>query len=442
MADIKIITPTVKRIPARARGPLSSEEYNDFQDQVYFDITNLSESVNSLYASQLRSMRTFESELINIKRRIDALDQITDYKEFTNGKTQSNVDRYIDFHDSSNVIYLDSIAANKQAELKSQFGEIYLPANGVENKFFNFSLRTNQIVMPPDFSVDVVSRFDKGDGTGIKDYEYGGIVDPGSPENAFNGINETYWQRMVTLPLESTVEQVEVQLTAIVPAGISAQANLLEVVPFPEGTTDIVSISTSPNLTSAFTLLDTFAEINNASATRYHFTPRDVEQVRIRLRCRHWRELNGKKVFLYGLQELGLKLVDYNKTISTDSAFGDSITAIVKLNAPEGHTFKNLFRVDPRPNFYLEDASNRHIRLRLSTSPNFLNVKWDSAQNILPQQGISTGVSLGNSSTLYAIYTLKYVASSGGYQSPFPVGTTPTIKGLGLLFSTTPTNGL
>jgi len=442
MADIKIITPTVKRVPARARGPLSSEEYNDFQDQVYFDITNISESVNTLYTSNARSNRSFESENINIKRRLDALENALHYKEFVNGKTQTNVDRYIDFHDASNVLYLDTLANTKRAELKSQFGEIYLPANGVDNKFFNFSLRTNQIVAPPDFSVNVTAIFDKADGNGIKNYEYGGIVDPGMPENAFNGINESYWQRAITFPLESTVEQVEIEITAIVPAGISSQANLLELVPFPEGTVDVTSIGTSPNLSSSFTALDNFAETNDVVATRYHFSPREVEQIRIRLRCRHWREINGKKVFLYGLQEVGLKLVDYNKVTSSDVAFGDSITAIVKIPAPEGHVFNKLFRVDPKPNFYLEDASNRHVRLRLSSTPDYLNVKWDSAQNVLPQQGISTGVSLGNVSMLYAIYTLKFVSSSGGYQSPFPVGTTPTVKGLGLLFSTTPINGL
>jgi len=442
MADLKIINPTIQRTPARARGPLSSEEYNDFQDRVYSDILNISESLNSLYNTYFRIVRSFETDNISTKRRLDALENSLLYKEFVNGKMQIKVDRYIDFHDASNVIYPDNLSADKRAELKSQFGEIYLPANGIENKFFNFSLRNNQVVPPADLTVEVTSQFDKVDGNGIQDFEYGGDVDAGTPTNAFNGINESQWLRSITFPLESNVEQVEVQLTAIVPAGISSQANLIEIVPFPEGTVDITDIATASDLSASFVTIDNFVEIRDVSSIRCHFSPRDVEQIRIRLRCRHWRELNGKKVFLYGLQEVGLKLVDYNKTNNSDISFGDNITAVVKIDAPEGHVFGNLYRIDPRPNFFLEDSSNRHVRLRISTTPNLLNVKWDSAQNVLPQQGITSGIALGNPSTVYAIYTLNFVSNSGGLQSPFPVGTTPVLKGLGLLFSATPVNGL
>jgi hypothetical protein len=252
MADLKIINPTIQRTPARARGPLSSEEYNDFQDRVYSDILNISESLNSLYNTYFRIVRSFETDNISTKRRLDALENSLLYKEFVNGKMQIKVDRYIDFHDASNVIYPDNLSADKRAELKSQFGEIYLPANGIENKFFNFSLRNNQVVPPADLTVEVTSQFDKVDGNGIQDFEYGGDVDAGTPTNAFNGINESQWLRSITFPLESNVEQVEVQLTAIVPAGISSQANLIEIVPFPEGIVDITDIATASDLSSSF----------------------------------------------------------------------------------------------------------------------------------------------------------------------------------------------
>jgi hypothetical protein len=158
------------------------------------------------------------------------------------------------------------------------------------------------------------------------------------------------------------------------------------------------------------------------------------------LRCRNWREINGKKVFIYGLQEVGLKLVDYNKTNNADETFGDNITAVVRIAAPRGHVFNSLYRIDTTPDIFLEDASNRHVRLRLSTTPNFSNIKWDSSVNIPPQLGLTTGVSLGGVDTLYAIFTLSYVASGGGTQSPFPIGTTPVLKGLGLLVSVTQTS--
>jgi hypothetical protein len=438
--DNKIVQPRITRAPARTRGPLSSEDYNNFQDQVYSDVIDISTAVNSLNARLVKSLEQSESENQHLRKRVEALEETESYRAFINGKLANKIDKYIDFHNTGSIMFPSTLSSSKRAEFKAQFGEIYLPANGIDNKFYNFSLRNGGIVLPNDFSVDVSGTFDKVDGNGTKDYEYGGTVSAGTPSNAFNGINESAWIRTVTFPMESMVDEVECEITAVVPAGISPQANLLELVPYPDSAIDIQQVSTSPDLTSAFVEIDNFEELNNATAIRYHFSPRDVEQIKIRLRCRNWREINGKKVFVYGLQEVGLKLVDYNKTNNSDETFGNNITAIVKIDSPTGHVFNTLYRVDSFPDFYLEDAANRHVRLRLSTTPDFTGTVWDSAQNILPQHGTTIGVSLGSTSTLYAIYTLKFVTSSGGYQSPFPVGTTPVIKGLGLLFHATQTS--
>jgi len=436
MNEQKIIQPSIIRRPARLRGPFSSDEYNDFQDQVYTDITNLSSAVNGNFSALQRAMINIESELQYLKRRTAAVEESLDYTEYVLGKSGSKIDRSIDFHETSGIIFPDNLSETKRAVFNGQFGEIFLPANVVENRFFNFSLKNGQIVIPTDFRVAVLSVFDKLDGNGLRDYEYGGIVEAGLPENAFNGLNETAWIRTVTFSIDSDVEQVECELTAVVPASVSAQANLLQLNCFPEGSVDVVQLSTSANLTNSFTLLDNFIASQNTVSTRYHFSPRDVEQVRIRLRTRNWREINGKKVFIYGVQELGLQLVDYSKTTSDDQVFGDSITAVVKISSPRNHAFNSIYRIDPWPNFFLEDASSRHIRLRLSKTPDLNNVFWDSKVNQLPQNLGSAGqINTGASSNIYAIYTLKFVSNSGGYQSPFPVGTTPVIKSLGLTFT-------
>jgi len=435
--DNKVVQPSVQRAPARVRGPFSSEDYNNFQDQVFDDIQNLSEVVNILNSKLVKLLNVMESDTQAIRGQIDSLGERLNYKEMVLGKSGARIDKYVDFHDTSTIIFPSNLNASKRAEFKAQFGEIYLPANSIENKFYNFSLRTNQIILSPDFSITVTNTFDKLDGNGTRNYENGGEVNPGTPEYAFNGINELAWVRTVTFPLESTVEEVECQLTITVPSTVSPQANLIEIVPYPNGYVDLLELSTSDDLSSSFVMIDNFEEVNNFNSTRYHFSPRNVEQIRVRLRCRNWRDLNGKKVFMYGLQELGLKLVDYNKSSTNDSNFGDAITAVIKIDAPKSHVFNVLSRLDPYPNFFLEDAGNRHVRLRLSKTPDLSNVVWDSNIHILPQHSTNTGVNLGGASSLYAIFTLQFVKNSGGYSSPFPVGTTPTIKGLGLFFTAT-----
>jgi hypothetical protein len=433
--DIDIVQPSVVRAPARHRGPLSSEDYNNFQDGVYSDVISMSNAINSINNKLKNSLLHMEAENRFLKRKLESVEQSINYQEYTGGKNSLRVSRFIDFHNTKGILFPTTLDESKRAVFKSQFGEIFLPPNGVENKFFNFSLRTGAIVLPDDLVVDVTSQFDKLDGNGTVDFEHGGTVIEGKADNAFNGINESSWVRRVSFSLESDVEEVEVQLTAVVPSGISSQANLVEIITAPEGSVDITEISTSSSLSTAFTVLDNFTENNNATATRYHFSPRNVQQIRVRLRCRNWMEVNGKKVFMYGLQELGLKLVDYDKTYQDSDTFGQNITSIIKIDAPRDHAFNFLYRIDPDPNFFLEDASSRHVNLRLSSTPDFNGLLWDSTLDVPPQLGISTGVDLQGNTTIYAIYTFKFVAGSGGLKSPFPIGTTPTAKGLGLEFN-------
>lgn len=433
--DIKIIQPTVYRKPSRKRGPLSSEELNTFQDQVVFDITNISSATNTLNNNISNANLQLYTEIQYLSRKLKTLEEQNKYVDFVNGKSFVKVISNIDFHDGSNIKYPSNIPPSKFAEYNSQFGEIFLPAIAIENKFYTFSLKNKSIISPNDLLYEIKGTFDKGDGNGTQDYEKGGLVYEGDPLNAFNGIDEKVWIRKVTFPLESNVDEVEVQLTAVVPSGFSSEANVLDIVPFPEGSVDILQVSTSPNLSSAFVSLETFLEQNNSIPTRYHFSPRSVQQVRIVLRCRHWKEISGKKVFVYGLRELGLKLVDYNKTYTSSDSLGQNMTSVIKIDAPKDHVFKNLFRIDPNPNFFLEDTNNRHVRLRLSYNQDHSGVIWDSATNIAPQFGVSNGIAIGGHETIYALYTFKFVDSSGGYNSPFPIGTTPTAKSLGLVYS-------
>lgn len=280
------------------------------------------------------------------------------------------------------------------------------------------------------------SIFDKLLGQGSIDYEYGGMLTEGNVRNAFNGMNESAYIRTVSFPLESNVEEVEFQIDAVVPASITAQANLLEIAPYPQGSVDITQVATASDLGSSFESLEGFVTRNNAQVHKYHFAPKTIEQVRVRLRCRNWREIDGKKVFTYGLQELGLKLVDYNKNFIEDASFGENITGMLKINAAQGSVFDTIYRIDPQPNFLLEDADSRHVRMILSTTADYIGQIWDSKTNQAPQDAGNVGISAQGASTLYGIFTFKFVNSSGGYSSPFSIGSTPYLRGLGLTYST------
>jgi hypothetical protein len=134
------------------------------------------------------------------------------------------------------------------------------------------------------------------------------------------------------------------------------------------------------------------------------------------------------------MQELGLKLVDYDKDYSATASFGSNHTFIAQIDAPDGYGFDRIFRVLPEPNFMLEDAGRRHVRLRIGTDSNFNTFLWDSDTTLEPQR-TGTSFTAGSANTLYAAFELNFVTSTGGSLSPFEVGTTPYVKGLGLSYT-------
>lgn len=433
MDDKKIVSPTSVARPAPFRGALLSSDYNDNQSELVTDVANLAKAVNSLNSRLTRSIITLQNENSYLRRKIDAIDENRTYNEKVAARYGLLSSRAIDFSETKGISFPNGLEDSRSAMLAAEFGELTVPAITIENKFYVTSLSTDKIVLPVNLSVVVNGTFDKGDGVGAVNYERGGKVYPGKAEYAFNGYNDLYWIRKVEFPIDSKVDQVECELTVTVPEGSSSKANLIELLPFPNGSVDVTELAYASDLGNNFTRIPTFTPANNLTAKRYHFAATTIDKVKIRLRQRNWVEENGKKVFYYGLQELGLKLVSYDKTYTQGAAFGSNNSFIVKIDAPSGFTFDNLHGIDFAPNFMREDANNRHVHVRISNRPDIAaGALWDSDTKVAPQLADPISV---KSASMWAFVELNFVTTSGGVLSPFPVGTTPYINGIGLTFS-------
>ena len=433
MEDKRIIVPTSSRRPAKFRGALTSADYNDSQQEIVTDIQELSNAVNSLNARLTKSVLILNNENAHLRRQVDALRGQQDFYERQSVQFNTFSHRLVDFSNTEGITFPNGVDDTRSAMLSAEFGEITLPPNSIENKFYTTSLTSNKLITPP-LNIAVAGTFDKGAGDGQVNYEKGGTVYPGKPEYAFNGINDMYWVRRVEFPIDSRVDEVECELTVVVPEGSSSNANLLEVIPYPNGAMDVMELATASDLGNNFIRVEGFEPTDNLVARRFHFSSVVVDQIKIRLRQRNWVEENGKKVFYYGLQELGLKLVDYDKQYTPGASFGSNNSFIVEIPAVQGTQFSQLYSVTASPDFLSEDFSNRHVHVRLCTSPDFSNsVLWDSDTD-LPPQVTNTPLS-ANTSTLYAFVQMNYVKTTGGIASPFKVGTTPYLKAIGLSYT-------
>jgi hypothetical protein len=433
--DRKIVIPSVSRHPGRFRGPLRSDEYNDFHEEVVKDITNLSNVVNLLYSSLSQSITAMDNEASHLRSQVRALLNQRNYLEKVGITNNLIVARYLDLGDSKGVSFPNGLDDRHSSMINVDFGEVTLPTTAIENKFYVTSLTSGAIVLPPDLIVRVRGTFDKLNGDGVVNYERGGKVSPGDSSLAFNGNNQTRWIRRVEFPIDSVIDQVECELTVTIPEGVSSEANTIEIYPFPNGLVDITELSTASDLGDNFIRVSSFSPEDNLITRRYHFPVKTVDQIRIRFRQRNWKEENGKKVFYYGLQELGLKLIDYDRTFSQGASFGTNNSFILKIDAPDGHSFNSLYRIDPNPNFFLEDFSKRHVHIRLNTSEEYsVGNIWDSDSMYAPQQ-LASPISANASTSLYAFVQLNYVNESGGSVSPFEIGTTPYLRGIGMAYT-------
>lgn len=433
MEDKRIINPTAVRRPVPYRGALTSADYNDSQEEIIADIINLGNAVNSLNARLTRSALITNNESAHLRRQVNALREQQNYNEQTAAKFNTVVHRFVDLSNTEGITFPNGLDDSSSAMLAAEFGEVTLPANSIENKFYTTSLSSGKLVSPP-LSIRVTGTFDKGAGEGTTDYEKGGKKYEGSPNYAFNGINDLYWVRKVEFPLDSRVDEVECELTVTVPEGSSSNSNLIELIPYPNGALDVMEIATASDLGNNFIRIPGFDPTDNLVARRYHFPSTVVDQVRIRLRQRNWVEENGKKVFYYGLQELGLKLVDYDKAFAPGANFGTNNSFILAIPAPAGTIFKSLYAITGKPDFLAEDFSKRHIHVRLCGSLDFSNnIIWDSDVDVVPQQTNSTLAA--NTETIYAFVQMNYVGTTGGVLSPFEIGTTPYLHGMGLSYT-------
>jgi hypothetical protein len=105
----KIVLPQSQRYPARYRGPLMSSKYNDFQEGVIEDISNLAMAVNSLSSEISKSMLVLANESSYLRRQVRALRGQQDYAEKVAASSEALTFRYIDVGDTRGITFLNDL---------------------------------------------------------------------------------------------------------------------------------------------------------------------------------------------------------------------------------------------------------------------------------------------------------------------------------------------
>ena len=414
-----------ERMRVAKNGRLNSDDINRFVDSTVTDLQNMTNQVNINEVSTENALNTVLREMANLKQRVLQLENSDVYDREIRAAQNLRVRDFKAMADLKNITFLGTNDATKP-RINTVFGQATLPINAIENKFYTNSIISGSIVpISQTLNIEVSSVID-----GV-DYEAGHVkLTEGNPKNAFNGDNQSYWQRKVEFDLNSDVEEVMVDLVVQVPDQANTESNVIYIRPYPVGQVDVVYLGHSANLSGSFTLVSDAIQ-DNAKDSRYFISTQSVQRIHIRLRQRNWYEENGRKVFSYGLQELGLQLVEFDKTYSASAALADNHTFVTKFSCPEGYRFKGLHMFNTAPN-YIANKSNMHFKIALN--PDGTNVKWDSDINTSPENLVQPFDLGGNAKDIYVVSTLNYITDTDPIGAFF-ANTTPVLESIGLQYS-------
>jgi hypothetical protein len=164
--------------------------------------------------------------------------------------------------------------------------------------------KTQEIIIPSELKVRVGRS------------NTGGQVADNDVMKAFNGDNESYWQRKVSYDFASAPDQEDAVLEIELPSHLvnNLNINTITVHPHPERGIQIQNIEM--HYQNAWQQIKGFVqdEISAIDTEQYsprkkwHFPNVPVQKIRITLVQKHPLDLNGKKVFVLGAQEISVHL--------------------------------------------------------------------------------------------------------------------------------------
>lgn len=403
--------PTLRKRQTPQNGPLKAAVINDTLDELHADIVQLGDLINRLVLDQNRFQRTIMREVATLRDRVAELESLDDVRQHFDAENGDTLEFITDFR---SLEAIDTSAFNEARRLRvnSRFGQVTVPYNNYRSRFHIVDPRTDELFVP-DTLVTTVTELD----------ERGGTITEGTPKNAFNGMNESYWQRDVSFPLSSDVDAVSMQLDVDVPLDFAQLANVFTIHPYPLGKVDVTQILYSVDATTPSIPLPNFTATKNVQFLRVYFAPLGITKLRIKFRQRDWAERDGLKVFTYGAQEIDLALVEFDKTDAVSLKDNNLLT--IKIDAPSGFQFNRI------TNFFSNPAADvsgspTGVFFELYADAALTNLRWASATDPDPQ---ATPINLSALaiSTVYLLVGLKYQTSTQN---------TPVLTRVGLAYTT------
>jgi len=297
-----VLQPTFSPIEPEWRGSSSSADMNSNFEQILYDLNTIFEEASSQAIDLDELKSTIKHETDSLNERLYAVSgMIQAYQQSASGYKMFHEE----FYRTANVVFPTFLSPSDRCYVDTAFGIATLPVSNSFSKVYTININTGEIYQSPDLEVSVTPVDEDGN---LK-------IDETSPLRAFNGNNQSFWERKVRFSRDYAKGEVKCNLDILLPSMSNPNVNSMYIFPYPEGTSDILEI-TYNTLTSQDNVLPSFPTEGEDNATRKKYLFEDIQPIGFTLKFKqdnHSIE-DEYKTFVYGAQEIGIEKVEYKST--------------------------------------------------------------------------------------------------------------------------------
>lgn len=281
------------------RGNSSSADMNSNFEEILYDLNTIFEEASQQSIALEEFKSTLKHEVDSLNARLYAVSgMLYAFEHSASGYKMFHEE----FYRTVNIVYPAALPTSDRCDISTVFGQVSLPVNESYSKVYTININTGEIVQAPDLQV-AITPLDET--SSLK-------VEETNPLRAFNGNNQSFWERKVRFSRSFGKAEVKCQLDVVLPSMSNPNVNSFYVLPYPEGTVDILS-ATYNTLNSLNNVVPTFPTAGELGATKTRYLFNDIQPVGFSLVFRQTGSAveDNFNTFVYGCQEIGIEKVEY-----------------------------------------------------------------------------------------------------------------------------------
>ena len=308
--------PSIQEREFKYRGKMNSHALNEMQSEAFVDILDLFNKANALQKTVYEMNMANSVESACYTRRLeDAVRELEQLRDKYNNLTASLNDyRYI-----TRYAYHASIDDNDySASIDASTNDVIAHIASSTSKTRLYDSTYDETLIPPSLQAYI----------GPDSFRVGGeifSIEDTDINHAFDGNNSSVWLRKVVTSQD--VSEIENEIVIGLPEDIitSRLVNEIVISPFPVGYVDVMDVLYKSNgawrqvpgfkrhdgceahqAVDTFGNTSTYYSINDASNLRFNFQDLQTNQIKIKLRQRHYESDNehARRIWYLGLRDV------------------------------------------------------------------------------------------------------------------------------------------